>query len=237
MNPRKHLAVAAILAAAAVAVLVAVFLNTSLTPLPASAQAEPVDQLLRLLFAIGGAILALCLIFLIYSAIAFRRRPGDTEDGPPQEGHAGLEIAWTLVPLAIVLFLAFQATLVLRDITRAAPPAEEMEVKVTAFQWAWRFEYPQYGITSGELRLPVDRPVLFRLTSPDVIHAFWVPEWRVKQDAVPGQEKALRITPTVTGSYKVWCAELCGLAHTLMQAPVRVVEGADFEAWVREQRR
>lgn len=236
MNPRRHALRVTALTALASALLVALFLKTSLTPLPASAQAEPIDRLLRLMFAIGGVILALCLVLLVYNVLAFRHRPGQPEEGPPQEGHTPLEVLWSLVPLALVLFLAVEGALALRDITQA-PPGEELEVRVTAFQWAWRFEYPQYGITPGELRLPVDRPVLFRLTSRDVVHSFWVPEFRVKQDAVPGMEKVLRVTPTKVGSYKAWCAELCGLAHTLMQAPVRVVEPEGFERWVKEQRR
>ncbi len=223
----------AILVAVISTVLVAVFLNVSLFPTPASTQAGPIDRMLRIMFAIGGVILALCLVVLIYSAIAFRHRPGDAEEGPPVEGNPPLELVWTLVPLAIVLWLAFEGTIALRDISRASPEVE-LEVQVTASQWAWRFDYPQYGITTTELRLPVDRPVLFRLTSEDVIHSFWVPEWRVKQDAVPGMEQVLRVTPTRMGSYKAWCAELCGLAHSLMQAPVKVVEPAAFETWVKE---
>lgn len=236
MSRRQHIAVVAVLVALISAVLVAVFLNTSLFPAPASTQAEPIDRMLRIMFAIGGVILALCLVLLVYSAVAFRRRPGDTGEGPPLEGSPPLELVWTLVPLVIVLYLAFEGAVVLRDIGQ--PPATaELEVKVTAFQWGWRFDYSQYGITATELRLPVDRPVLFRLTSQDVIHSFWVPEWRVKQDAVPGMEQRLRVTPTEVGSYKAWCAELCGFAHSMMQAPVTVAEPAVFEAWVKEQRR
>jgi cytochrome c oxidase subunit 2 len=192
--------------------------------------------MLRILFSIGGVVLALCLVLLIYSAIAFRHRPGDAEDGPPMEGGPRLETAWTLVPLAIVLYLAFQGAVMLRDINRV-PPAAELEVKVTAFQWGWSFEYPQYGITSTEVRLPVDRPVLFKLTSTDVVHSFWVPEFRVKQDAVPGMVTALRVTPNRVGSYRVLCAEMCGVAHALMIAPVMVMEPAEFERWLEQQRR
>ncbi|MBI4302469.1 MAG: cytochrome c oxidase subunit II [Chloroflexi bacterium] len=216
------------------AMVVAIFLNANFTPAPASAQAEPIDRLLRILFSIGGVIFVLCLVLLIYSVIVFRH-PRDTEEGPPLEGNYRLELTWTLIPLAIVLVLAVQGAAVLKDIGRA-DPKNELEIKVTAFQWAWRFEYPQYGITSGELRLPVNRPVLLKLTSLDVIHAFWVPQFRVKQDAVPGMEKELLVTPTRVGSYKAWCNQLCGLAHAAMQAPVIVVEPEDFELWVKEQR-
>lgn len=235
MSWRKHTAVVATLTIVTSAILIFVFSRASFTPVPASTQAEPIDQLLRILLVIGGVIFALCLVLLIYSAIAFRRRAGDNEDGPPLEGHNGLEMAWTLAPLAIVLPLAFLGAQVLRDISKAGPVQEELRIQVTAFQWGWRFEYPQYGIVSGELRLPVNRPVLFELTSMDVVHSFWVPEFRVKQDAVPGMVTRLRITPNRVGDYKAFCAELCGLAHALMQAPVTVVEPTDFEQWTQEQ--
>jgi cytochrome c oxidase subunit 2 len=97
-----------------------------------------------------------------------------------------------------------------------------------------RFDYPALGIGSTELRLPVDKQVLLRLSSMDVIHSFWVPEFRVKQDALPGGKefvRPLRVTPTTLGEYKVRCAELCGLNHYSMEAPVIVMAAADYEAW------
>jgi hypothetical protein len=106
---------------------------------------------------------------------------------------------------------------------------------VTGSQWSWRFEYPDQGINSNQLWLPVDQQTLLHLSSTDVIHSFWVPEFRVKQDALPGGDefvRDLRITPTEIGDYKVRCAELCGLQHAYMLAPVHVVSQADFDAWV-----
>ena len=110
-----------------------------------------------------------------------------------------------------------------------------MNVKVTAFQWAWAFEYPDYGVTSRELYLPVDRQVLLSLSSRDVIHSFWVPEFRVKQDLVPGRITELRITPTKLGNYKVRCAELCGTSHAYMEKPVIVSSQADYDNWMSQQ--
>ena len=239
---RKHSIVLALLISLSSAVLVWVFLKVQLTPAVASTQAQAIDKLFRILFAIGGVILALCLVTLIYVAVAFRRPQEDMEDGPPLQGHTALEMGWTLVPLAIVIALGIYGAVVLRDISPPPPRTElevqgfafRLEVRVTAFQWGWGFQYPQYGITSPELRLPVGRPVLLRLTSRDVIHSFWVPEFRVKQDAVPGKEFLLWVTPTKEGHYKVYCAELCGLAHALMAAPVTVMPVADFERWVKE---
>ena len=112
-----------------------------------------------------------------------------------------------------------------------------MVVNVTAFQWNWEFEYPDYGITTNTLYLPVNQQVLLKMTSRDVIHSFWVPEFRVKQDVLPGANlvKELRITPNLPGDYKVRCAELCGGAHAAMEGPVKVVTKTDFDAWVAKK--
>ncbi|MCP5096852.1 MAG: c-type cytochrome, partial [Chloroflexi bacterium] len=116
-----------------------------------------------------------------------------------------------------------------------APEVNELVVEVTGSQWNWRFDYPEYGIISGDLYLPSDRQVVLELTSIDVIHSFWVPEFRVKQDAVPGMVHPLRITPTETGDYVIRCAEICGKDHTYMLADVHVLESAKFIDWVEEQ--
>jgi cytochrome c oxidase subunit 2 len=110
-----------------------------------------------------------------------------------------------------------------------------MVIKVTGLQWAWRFEYPAYGVISDELHLPVDQQVLLDMTSNDVIHSFWVPEFRVKQDLVPGRITQLRITPNVIGSYAVRCAEICGTSHAYMESPVKVTTQDDFDAWMQVQ--
>jgi cytochrome c oxidase subunit 2 len=121
--------------------------------------------------------------------------------------------------------------------TRRADP-EAMVVKVTGLQWSWTFEYPAVNgvaVISDELHLPVGKQVLLQMTSNDVIHSFWVPEFRVKQDLVPGRITQLRITPTLKGNYKVRCAELCGTSHAYMEKPVIVSSQEDFDAWMGGQ--
>jgi cytochrome c oxidase subunit 2 len=110
-----------------------------------------------------------------------------------------------------------------------------MVVKVVGSQWSWKFEYPDSGITSTELYLPANKQVLLQMESTDVVHSFWVPEFRVKQDLVPGRVTQLRITPTLAGNYKVRCAELCGTSHYGMEQAVVVVDGAAFASWVADQ--
>jgi cytochrome c oxidase subunit 2 len=107
-----------------------------------------------------------------------------------------------------------------------------MVVKVIAGQWYWQFQYPDYGFSSKDLYLPEGKQVDLQMTSVDVIHSFYVPEFRLKQDILPGRSVDLRITPTVIGHYKVSCAQLCGANHAYMTANVVVVSDADFQAWV-----
>lgn len=234
MSAARHALILTLLTAVVSAALVYFFINVPVVPAQASSQAVPIDRLFVVLFSIASVFFALCMVALVYSVVAFRSRPGDTEDGPGIQGHNWLEFTWTLVPFIIVMALAVYGAIVLGDITRASP--QEMEIKVVAAQWSWQFEYPQLGASASELRLPVNRPVLLKLNSLDVVHSFWVPEFRVKQDAVPGMETVLRITPTKKGDYSLECAELCGLLHAYMTAPVKVVEEDDFQGWVREQK-
>jgi cytochrome c oxidase subunit 2 len=207
--------------------------SVGLLPLQASAQAVAVDELLDVHLWLISFLFSLIVVTLLYSLIAFRRRKGETGDGAHITGSSSLEIAWTLIPLGIVIFLAYIGALSLGETRRIDPSA--LQVRVISGQWYWQYQYPEYGITSSELYLPVGRQADLQMTSNDVIHSFWVPEFRVKQDLVPGQTTELRITPTVIGDYVVRCAELCGLRHAYMEGAVHVVSQADFEAWVADQ--
>jgi len=231
----KHFVVVGVLVVIVTLLLGLVLTPANLLPVQASQQSIVIDNLFGLHFWIIAFLFSLIVVFMVYSMVVFRRKKGETGDGDHFEGHTGLEIAWIVLPLATVLFFAYIGADALAETRRKDPQA--MEVKVIGSQWSWRFEYPQYGITSAELRVPVDKQVLLKLTSTDVIHSFWVPEFRVKQDAVPGDNmiKDLRITPTLIGDYKVRCAELCGRQHAYMESPVIVQSEADFQAWVTEQ--
>jgi cytochrome c oxidase subunit 2 len=116
-------------------------------------------------------------------------------------------------------------------------PDDHRVVKVTAQQFAWRFEYGEEKLTTGELVLPVNKTAKLELTAEDVIHAFWVPEWRVKKDAVPGIVTEIVVTPTKEGRFPVVCAELCGLGHAAMRARAVAVSQEEFERWVADQKR
>lgn len=207
--------------------------NVELLPIAASLQAGSIDSLFALEFAVIVGLFSLIVGLVVYSILFFRRRKGDKTDGPHIEGNTTLEVVWTLIPLGFVVFLAYLGGVSLGK-TQAADP-KPLEVKVVGSQWAWRFEYPRLGIISTELILPVDKQALLELSSTDVIHSFWVPQFRLKQDALPGEgfERELRITPSEIGEYSVVCAELCGRQHYSMTAPVKVMAQPDFDAWVQ----
>lgn len=204
-----------------------------LMPLEASAQSVPIDWLWNLQVITISFLFALIVVPLVYSLIVFRKKKGDNTDAEHIEGNTTLEIAWTIVPLIIVVVFAYLGSYSLGETRRVDPNA--MIVKVTGFQWGWRFEYPEYGFSSDKLYLPTDKQVLLLMQSTDVIHSFWVPEFRVKQDLLPGRITEYRITPTLIGEYKVRCAEICGSSHAYMESPVVVVAQTAFEQWVGDQ--
>jgi cytochrome c oxidase subunit 2 len=230
----RHFIILAVLVLTLTALVYFGLNSIGLLPESASLQAETIDWLFNLEIIAISFLFSLIMVPMIYSLIVFRRKPGDTGDGEHIEGHTKLEIVWTVIPLLIVLVLAYLGAWSLGDTLRADPQA--MEIEVTAFQWGWKFKYPDYGITTTELYLPVDRQALLTMESIDVIHSFWVPEFRVKQDVIPGQTTELRITPIEIGDYRVRCAELCGKDHAYMLADVVVVAEENFLAWVDQQK-
>jgi cytochrome c oxidase subunit II len=176
------------------------------------------------------AIFSVVVGVLVYSLLKFRVKEGDLSDGPPVHGHTTLEIFWTAVPFVLVTAIAIVSAIVLAQNSRAG--SNPLVVKVTAQQFAWQFTYPN-GKTFGVLRLPKDKHVKLRITSLDVIHSFWVPQFGQKQDAVPGETNSLVITPTKVGSYPLICTELCGLGHSLMRSQAIVLSKDDYESWYK----
>jgi len=207
-------------------------------PEQGSTQAQRVDTVWDVLIWASVPIFVTVMIIVLFSVRNFRMRPGEENlDGPPIHGNTKLEIYWTALPAIILVALCSYSYVELQAIEESKPG--EMRIKVTGQQFAWTFEYPQAGgkpIASTQLYLPVDKPVRFIVRSPDVIHDFWVPAFRMKVDAVPGIDTSYRITPRREGSYPVVCAELCGLGHSLMRNKARVVSQSQFAAWIAEQK-
>jgi cytochrome c oxidase subunit 2 len=199
-----------------------------------STAAPKIDDLLDVMIVLSSFVFSIVMVMMAYSVWRWRAKPGDESDGAPIHGNTRLEIAWTVIPTVIVLFGAIYSWITLDDIEAHDP--NRMVVDVYSQQYEWHFDYPETGTTSQELHVPVNRQVEFRMHALDVIHSFWVPEWRIKKDNVPGITTRAYITPTKTGDYTLVCTELCGIGHATMRAPV-VVEGsmADWQKWASSQ--
>jgi cytochrome c oxidase subunit 2 len=203
-------------------------------PDDAAKSASTIDTLYDVLLIASVPIFVLVMTVAIYCVWRFRARPGDTGDGAPIHGNTRLEVIWVTVPFILVTGLAIYGWITLNDLEAKEP--NELNVNVTGQQFTWSFEYPQEKVKSTELVLPVDRLVHFRVRTKDVIHSFWVPQFRLKTDTVPGITTRLRLTPDKVGTYEVVCAELCGIGHATMRNRVRVLPKAGFDAWLAKQR-
>jgi cytochrome c oxidase subunit II len=212
--------------------LVAVFIPW--LPEADSTQAVKVDDVYWFVTIICIGIFALVAGVSVYSVWKFRAPPDDEDDGSPIHGHTGLEVVWTAVPAALVTAISIYSGIVLVQVEKV--PADHRVIDVTAQQFTWSFNYPEAKITSGQLALPINQPVELKLASKDVIHSFWVPEWRMKKDAVPGIETNVIITPTKLGTFTVICTELCGLGHATMRAKALVLTQEEFDKWLEDQK-
>jgi cytochrome c oxidase subunit II len=231
-SDKRHFIIAGALVAIST-VLMDLLLKAAMPlPIQASIEALTIDALIGWHLTLIAFLFSLIVVFMLYSMVVFRQRPGDDSEGEHFEGNTILEIVWTVVPLIFVVVFSFYGINALATVTRGEP--NELEVTAVGFQWSWRFEYPN-GIISQELVLPVNQRVYVNLHAEDVLHSFWIPEMRVKQDLVPGSPTHIRFTPIITGDFKVRCAELCGRSHWSMESPVRIVEQAEYDQWVSEQ--
>jgi cytochrome c oxidase subunit 2 len=219
----------------AAAVASAVALIPDWLPKSASDEAGRIDFVFWFVTGICIFVFAIVAAVSVLAVVKFRAKPDDDSDGPPIHGHTGLEILWTAVPALLVTAITIVSAIVLaKDDAAGANP---LRVNVYAQQFFWSYSYPGYGDKdSSILRLPVDRSVVLRMTAKDVIHSFWVPEFRQKQDVVPGIHPTLHITPNKLGTYPVICTELCGVGHGLMRSRVIVMEPEAFERWATRKR-
>lgn len=225
------------LTAAAVGTALTLWMNWFPHTQGASTAADKIDTLYDWLLIASVPVFVLVMTVAIYSVVRFRVRPGqELEDGVSIHGNTRLEVIWVTIPFLIVTALAVYAAVVLAQVEKKQP--NPLRVNVIGQQFTWHFEYLNAGgkkFTSDSLYLPKDRPVEFQIHAKDVLHSFWVPQFRLKQDAVPGITTHMRLTPNRAGSYQVVCAELCGLGHATMRSPAVVVDKARFQKWVQSQ--
>jgi cytochrome c oxidase subunit 2 len=204
-------------------------------PEQGATSANKIDTLYDVLLICSVPVFVLVMTIAIYSVVRFRAKPGDMGDGPPIHGNTRLEVIWVTIPFIMVTALAIYGWITLDDIEAKQP--NEMVVNVTGQQFTWTFQYPAEKLDAKELVLPVDRPVEFRIKTKDVIHSFWVPQFRLKSDAVPGLTTKVRVTPNSEGDFEVVCTELCGLGHSTMRQFARVVPAGEFDKWVADQKK
>ena len=229
----------------------------------ASKGGEQIDQLLYFICFLTGGVFVLTQIVYIYFLIKYRARRG--VPATYSHGNNRLELVWTAIPTAIFIGLWGYSNHLWWDVLHSTPPRDALDVAVTAYQFGFSMQYPgadgklgrsdvklisndnlfgnersdpdtKDNFTSAVLELPVNRPVHIRLNSKDVIHAFYIPEFRVYQDAVPGRTiDWVWFTPTKIGSYQLACSQLCGSGHYNMKAQVEVVSQQDFDKWYQQK--
>ena len=203
-------------------------------PVAASREAGRIDFVFWFVIVICIAIFALVAAVMILAVLRFRVREDDFEDGPPIHGHTGLEITWTAIPFVLVTAIAIVSAIVLSR--NDAEAGNTLHINVQAQQFAWTFSYPEaHNATSPVLMLPEGRSIELDMRSLDVIHAFFVPQFRTNEDIVPGLVTTVHITPDRVGTYPLICNELCGLGHSLMRTQAIVMKPTAFDTWLKQQ--
>ena len=199
--------------------------------------AESQVDLFYIIFWVGMGVLALVMAVLLYTAIRFRRRPGE---GDPEQihGHTRLEVAWTIAPSLLLVVVAVPSVITIFDNANSPAPPERggLSIVATGHQWWFEFEYPGHDIvTANELHIPVGEPVNVMLRSVDVIHSFWIPKVAGKVDMIPNNSNQMWLQADEPGAYYGQCAEFCGESHANMRFKVIAQPKADFEAWLQAQ--
>jgi cytochrome c oxidase subunit 2 len=235
---RRSIAVTAIAAVIATAIGIVLSYVIKWFPVQASTQAHNTDTLYHVLVIASVPIFVLVVAVILYCVWQFRMKPGqELEDGPPIHGNTRLEVIWTAVPALLLLGLVSYSFVVLHN-NEKKPTVPEIVVEVTGQQFYWSYTYPR-SVTRGaplhtsQLYVPKGESVFFKMHSLDVIHAFWIPAFRLQEDVVPGITTSYRATPDRLGSYPVVCNLLCGVGHSLMRSTIHVVTPTAFNAWLK----
>ncbi|MEO6028700.1 MAG: cytochrome c oxidase subunit II [Candidatus Binatia bacterium] len=206
-----------------------------LMPPQASTVAGQVDLLYAFLIVVSAFFSLLIAGAVIGLSIKYRRRPGEFVRTPHIHGSTALEIAWSIIPFGITMIMFFWGAHLF--VTLKRPPDNALQVNVVGRQWMWKVQHLEGRREINELHVPLGRPVKVTLTSEDVIHSFYVPAFRIKQDAVPGRYTTTWFEATKIGSYHLFCAEYCGTVHSGMIGQVVVMDPADYQAWLAGESR
>ena len=204
-------------------------LSFPLFPEQASTLASKVDSLYFFALAISAFFSVLIALSIFFLFIKFRRRRAG-EVGSPIHGSLVLEVAWSIIPFIIAMALFAWGAIVYFDIVTV--PGNATEYFATGKQWMWKFQHPEGQREINVLHIPVGETIKLKMTSEDVIHSFYVPAFRVKQDVLPGRYTTIWFEATKPGTYHLFCAEYCGSEHSLMGGSVVVMEPDDYQAWL-----
>jgi cytochrome c oxidase subunit 2 len=205
------------------------FTNFPFFPQQASEQAGQVDALYFFLVAVTGFFAVLIAVLVTVFAVKFHRRHGD-EVGDAIHGSLVLELLWTFIPLGICLVMFVWGAQVFFHMTRA--PKGAMEIYVVGKQWMWKAQHMDGAREINELHVPIGRPVKLVMGSEDVIHSFFIPDFRVKADVVPGRYNTMWFTATQAGKYHIFCTQYCGTKHSAMIGTVTAMDPSDYQAWL-----
>jgi cytochrome c oxidase subunit II len=205
---------------------------------PASPNAELISQLFWFTLVLATVVFVLVEGLLIYSSLRFRRRaPLPTHEPPQIHGNTRLEVMWATVPALILIGLFGITVTRLGELSQIPTSSDTMRIGVTGRQFSWEFDYGDLGFKStNELRIPTGRPLVFEVTSSDVIHSFWVPDLYGKIDANPGRVNRISFSARDPGTYRGVCAELCGSGHAAMLFRVQAMSQGEFDEWAEQQR-
>ena len=211
---------------------------------PASTQAKSIFGLSLFVLAVTAAIFVVVFVLLAYSVVKFRKKTSDDGREPPQVyGSNQVEIAWTVIPVLIVVALFMATARVIASIQRGMPSTNAIEVVAIGHQFWWEYRYPGLGVvTANELHVPVSNPdhptpTFIKLLSADTDHSFWVPRLAGKTDLIPNHPNSMWIDPHETGLYLGQCAQYCGTQHAKMLLRVYVQSREEFDNWIQAQRR
>jgi cytochrome c oxidase subunit II len=205
------------------------FTNFPFFPQQASEQAATVDALYFFLVAVTGAFAVLIAILVVVFATKFHRRHDD-EVGEVIHGSLALELLWTFIPLGITMVMFVWGAQVFFHMTRA--PKNAMDIYIVGKQWMWKAQHMDGAHEINELHVPIGRPVRLIMGSEDVIHSFFIPDFRVKADVVPGRYNHMWFTATKPGKYHIFCTQYCGTKHSNMIGWVTAMTPADYQAWL-----
>ena len=239
MSKQRSLILAGVAALVATAIGIVISYAIHWFPVQASTQARNTDRLYHVLVIASIPIFVLVVTVVLYSVWQFHMKPGEElKDGPPIHGNTRLEVFWTALPTVLLVSLVGYSFVILHD--NEKKPAHEIQIGVTGQQFAWSYQYPPSvtggkALESDQLYVPEGESVNFNMRSKDVIHAFWIPAFRIQEDVVPGITTHWRATPDRLGDYPVVCNLLCGLGHSLMRSTVHVVTEAKFHEWIASQ--